>query len=236
MENSSAFFWKNIFKLSDHLEQLERFLRTSNIMRLSNKAVSGDLVYFGGYSWIVLSVDEEEGKFLLLTRQLLAIMPMKYHGEKVDVTWENADIRKYLRDVFYEKFSNEDRKIIQDTNVINSSTPWFDTPGGNGTVDKFFLLSLDELVKYLGDSNQLAKKSWPYEGVKDFSKPCFVSDEYNDLHKAINEHGESFQYWLRSAGRDGTSAAFVRADGTIDLAGEAVTAAAGVRPAVWVKL
>jgi len=165
----------------------------------------------------------------------LSIMPMKYNREKIDVTWENADIRAYLNGIFYQKFSDADKEKIQDTKTNNPATPWFDTPGGNETVDKVFLLSLEELANYLGDSGQLAKKGWPQD-KKDLSKPCIIEDEYNNLHKAINEFGEEFPYWLRSAGRDSTCAALVREDGSIDLGGESVDATAGVRPAIWVKI
>lgn len=235
MENTSKIFWKDIIKLSQYLEQFEIFKTTGKIIPLNPDSASGDLVRFGTYSWIVLNKDDDEGTYFLLASRLLAINPMRYHRENTEITWENSTIREYLNTTFYGKFCNEDKERIIETTLKNPTTPWFDTPGGNETSDKIFLLNLDELVKYLGDSAQLSKKSWPRENI-DLTKPCLISDEYDTLHSAINEFGEQFRYWLRSPGREQNYAAIVREDGTIDLGGEAVNTTAGVRPAMWVKL
>jgi hypothetical protein len=152
------------------------------------------------------------------------------------MTWENSKIRDYLNNVFYHKLISEDQVKVQEVNHSNPDTPWFNTSGGNDTADKVFLLSLDELVNYFGDSGQLSKKAWPRESTIDYSKPCAISDEYDNLRSVKNEFGEFFPYWLRSAGRDQNHAAIVREDGIIDLGGELIDTVAGVRPAMWVKL
>ncbi|MCL2254453.1 MAG: DUF6273 domain-containing protein [Lachnospiraceae bacterium] len=236
MEERKNIFWKDISKLTMHVEQIDRFLQTGYIDPLSMTSKSGDIVRFGTYSWIVLNKDEEEGTFFLFACRLLAINPMKYHKTLEGVTWETSDIREYLNNAFFSKFCSEDKEKIIETNVSNRETPWFTTNGGNDTVDKIFLLSLDEIAAYMGDSGQLSKKSWPHDTPVDKTKPCLITDEYCGLHSAKNEFGENFRYWLRSAGRDETSAAIIREDGTIDLGGDIINTTAGVRPAMWVKL
>jgi hypothetical protein len=236
MEDTGHIFWKHIDTLMAYVEHVEAYQLSGKISPLSPASVSGDLVRFGGYSWIVISADPDENKFMLVAGRLLAIMPMKYHDEKVETTWENSKIRTYLNTTYLNKMSPGDQEKVQETTHANPDTPWFNTPGGNDTTDKVFLLSLEELVKYLGDSTQLSKKAWPRDTAIDTTKPCIINDEYDNLRCAKNEFGEFFHYWLRSAGRDATCAAIVREDGTLDLGGESVDTTAGVRPAMWVKL
>ena len=228
-------FWKDMNMLMDHIAQVEKYAINSYTKILRPTSESGDIVRYGGYSWIVLARDEA-GEMLLVASRLLAIMPMKYHHERANVTWEDSSIRKYLNTTFLNKFSAKEQEEIIEKKHINHATPFYDTPGGNATDEKIFLLSLEEIVKYLGDSGQLSKKSWPRENDNDLSKPCLINDEYDNLHSAINEFGEKYHYWLRSPGRDASHAAIVREDGTIDLGGEPVDTLAGIRPAMWVKL
>ena len=236
MENTKSLFWKDMNLLMEHITQLEKYQTTGRIVPLTKAAVSGNLVRFGGYSWIVICIDEEESAFLLLTSKLLAIRPMKYHGTDGPVTWEDSDMRKYLNETFYKKLHPDDQAKVMETTHQTPATPRYDTPGGNETTDMVFLFNLDEMVKYLGDSGQLMKKGWIHEEHIDYSKPCLIDDEYNNMRHAKNEFGEDFPYWLRSAGRGPEYVTIVRADGVIDMCGEATSGTAGVRPAMWVRL
>jgi hypothetical protein len=235
MEDTGHIFWKNMETMMKHLTHMEQYHQLGKIIPLHSKALSGDLVHFGGYSWIVLCIDAEESKCLLVASRLLPVPPRAYHKEKTEVTWENSHIREYLNKTFYNKLYKEDKGKVLETTLANPQNPWFETAGGGDTTDKVFLLNLDEVTQYLGDSGQLAKKSWRIDGI-DHSKPCFIKDEYDNLRSAKNEFGEPFPYWLRTGGRSGDMAAIVRADGTIDLDGQSVEEVAGIRPAIWVKI
>ena len=112
---------------------------------------AGETITFGGNDWLVLEVSD--GKALLLSEGIIEKRP--YHRTYADITWKGSDLREYLNGEYYNSFAPEDRERIAETLVTNADNPWFGTPGGNDTTDRIFLLSLDELVQYFGDSGQL---------------------------------------------------------------------------------
>ena len=138
------------------------------IVRNSRGADTRDLVQFGGMEWRVL--EEKDGMTLLLSEYIVKYRT--YHGEekdkekeekdekeeKLEITWETSDIRRWLNKEFLNRFSAEEKARIAATWVVNHDNPWFSTPGGKSTMDKVFLLSLEEVVRYFGDSGQLAKR------------------------------------------------------------------------------
>ena len=67
-----------------------------------------------------------------------------------DFFWETSDVRKWLNGNFYEKaFSQKEKMAIRTTGVINSKNPLTDTYAGRDTVDKIYLLSIDEVLNPL---------------------------------------------------------------------------------------
>ena len=107
------------------------------------------LVEFGSYpfdedgnrkpiKWTVLK-REGEKVFLLSTFGLDA---KRYNERLKIVTWDNCTLRKWLNEeFFYFAFSDEEQHRIITTKVT--------TPGWDDTVDKVFLLSVSEAMKYL---------------------------------------------------------------------------------------
>ena len=105
--------------------------------------------------WIVLDV--QDGKALLLSKQLLDVMP--YNSEIIDITWENCSLRAWLnRDFLNDAFTPEEAELILVTDVDNSKEQGFrgyDTEGGNDTEDRLFLLSYKEAFEqYLHSENE----------------------------------------------------------------------------------
>ena len=149
---------------------------------------TGDLIKFGKYDWRVLDV--QNGKALFLSERV--IEKRKYHGEFAGVTWETCDLRKFLNGEFLERFSAPERAKIAEAKVINSDNPWFKTPGGNDTLDRVFLLSLDELVRYFGDSGQLNSETPDDNDL--------INDRFNPLRIAVNAKDKPLHWWLRSPG------------------------------------
>ena len=92
----------------------------------------------------------EEGHALLLSEEIIDMRP--YHGAGGEITWEYSEIRAWLNGEFLDRFSSEERMRIRQTNVINNPNPWFGTSSGNNTTDRAFLLSVEEVVRYFGDS------------------------------------------------------------------------------------
>jgi hypothetical protein len=106
----------------------------------------GEIVYFGIFdgkpiAWQVLDV--KDGHALLITKSCVARMP--YNDEyQTNITWEDCTLRKYLNDGFLNTFSAAQQENIVKTNVINKDNAEYGTIGGNDTIDKIFLLSIDE--------------------------------------------------------------------------------------------
>lgn len=115
-----------------------------------NLASIGDVVELGDYNgfkeWIVL--DKSEDKLLLMSRKEI---DKKCFSKKVydgKITWEKSDVRKWLNETFYyDGFTMEERKIILTSQITNNAV-------GADTEDRVFLLSCDEVNKYLTDENE----------------------------------------------------------------------------------
>ena len=197
-------------------------------MKQTTKEVKVDGTYnFAGYDWLVLEVQED--KALLLSEYVLE--RRAYHESSKDITWETSDIRSYLNSEFYNNFAEADKARIAETQVKNSDNLWFGAAGGNDTTDKIFLLSLEEVIKYLGDSGQFANEDHPDD------KWSF-SDRYDEARVAINTRtsNESW-WWLRTPGINSNSATCVNFDGRVHVAGYYVSDEnGGIRPAMWVSL
>jgi hypothetical protein len=179
-------------------------------------------VQFGGYGWRVLDV--RGGKALLLTEDI--IEQRTYNEVFEDVTWEKCTLRRYLNNEFYQKFSSQEQTRILPIKNTNANNQWFDTDGGKDTTDKVFLLSIEEVIRYFGDSGQLENK--PQKWV--------INDEFYS-ERAANYRGKAWWWWLRSPGVDGSFAAYVFADGAPIVFGLYVSSAVGgVRPALWLSL
>jgi len=198
-----------------------------------SEAQIGDVVQFGGYDWRVLDI--KDSKALILSDKIL-LTGQQYHDKDTGITWENCSLRAYLNGTFYkDKFSDDEKKLIAETKISNKDNQWYGTSGGNDTKDKIFLLSLEEVVKYFGDSGQLADRpdaKWSVRGVDN------ISDEYNSNRSAkVVRNDGADMWWLRSPGDDSESAVSVVL-GMIYVKGYGggVTRKSGVRPALWLKL
>ena len=186
---------------------------------------NGDVtrVQFGKYVWRVLSI--EDGKALLITENI--VEKKVIHEVWKTTMWEDTDIRKYLNGDFYDGFTDDEKKLISETKNKNPNNQWFDTEAGKDTTDKVFLLSLDEVVKYFGDSGQLANKNPDNENK--------IDDEYNTARIAKYEDGTEGYWWLRTFGDNSASTAVVDYDGMIGVDGAFFISEGGVRPALWLK-
>ena len=189
--------------------------------------VSGNIVQFGGLNWQILDVSSS--KMLIISDKV--IEAQKFHNCCEGVPWIHSDIRKYLNDTFYNRFTEEDKIRIIETIVPSSNNPWFGTDGGKTTYDKIFLLNINEAVKYFGDSGQLQNKN-P-------NTKYYISDNFNIVRKAIDVHDLPSCWWLRTPGNNPIFASMVTIDGRINVSGDFVNRTGaynlGIRPALWIK-
>lgn len=74
-------------------------------------------IKFGGYDWLVL--DEQDGKKFIVTKKVIDSkpyhQPTKSGNIKVKTTWEEGYLRKYLNNVFYNSFNEDEKARIQKT-------------------------------------------------------------------------------------------------------------------------
>jgi len=81
----------------------------------------GDIITFGKYEWLVLET-YNDGSMLIITKDI--VEQRAYNGSwndnlainenimKLNTTWENCDLRKYLNSSFYNFFSTSDRIFL----------------------------------------------------------------------------------------------------------------------------
>ncbi|MCL2378414.1 MAG: DUF6273 domain-containing protein [Defluviitaleaceae bacterium] len=201
-----------------------------------------EIIKFGGIDWVVLDVCE--GRKLLLSyfvrrekfyhRLSYFQRVMWYDGADYDplvgVTWENSVMRRYLNEEFYNGiFTDEEKAQISTVTLKNNDNPWYDTNGGNDTEDKIFLLSIDEVIKYLGNSKLIADIA-PDVITDD------MCDEYSPARAATNIYGIESPWALRTPGESNNEVAFVNGPGCLDLTGRDVQESFGIRPAMWVYM
>ena len=185
----------------------------------------GDIIDFGGIEWRVL--DRQGDKALLISEYILE--QKAYHTRWENTSWEDSRIRRYLNSEFLNRFTTEEKNRIVETRVINDNNPWFGTSGGSDTTDYVFLLSLDEVVRYFGDSGQLSNQNHPDNTDWGFF------DRYNRNRVAYNLN-VSASWWLRSPGIRSNNAAVVLGSGSVSVNGIIVYRNySGIRPALWLN-
>ncbi|MCL2704020.1 MAG: M56 family metallopeptidase [Defluviitaleaceae bacterium] len=194
----------------------------------------GETIQLGGFDWIALEV--RDGNVLVISEKIL--FRMGYHPDSYVplTTWEESGLRRHLNGEFFDSVFSEDEKArIVEAAIVNNDNPWYGTEGGNDTLDKVFLLSLEEALHYTGSLAEL-------ENVR--KQMFFISDGNNALRATETPDGEAVWWWLRSTGEydymchvNFSHAAVVLAGGAVSVFGELIgNQYGGVRPAMWVSL
>lgn len=188
----------------------------------------GDTVEFGSYyinsseekspiEWIIVDKNEELKTELLISKY--ALDRKKYNDVYANTTWQKSDIRKWLNSEFYGKaFENVGAKFILSSPLDNHKNPEYKTAEANLTYDKVFLISYDELKKYLN---------------KEYLK-CKGTEYFKSIGGYVNEEGYA-DWWTRTAGDADNHMMNVSSDGEIVMKGDYVnTDDFGVRPMIKV--
>ena len=182
---------------------------------------------FGRYSWQVLDIKND--RVLIIAEEIINLR--WYHDDFVDITWTDCELREYLNAEFYNTFNQNEKARIIAVKNSNPDNPWFKTNGGTATTDNIFLLSLEEVCGYFGDS----KKNLSFKGKQKW----LISDENDKARQA--KYGSDFHWWrLRTPGYYGRTSASVNSNGSVYVRGNGVYGrpkdGGGVRPALWLKL
>ena len=186
-------------------------------------ARAGGILRLGGYDWRVLDVKDD--MLLILSDKIIA---RKAYG--TTSKWEACELRRYLNGPFYdETFTAEEKALIAETRLAAKAGPLYGAAFGADSADRVFLLSVEEVVRYFGDSGQLADGR------------VYIDDAYSPARVARdNTNGAASWWYLRSPGGPDELAVCVGDDGGVYVAGHGITVgkagAGGVRPALWLRL
>ena len=118
-----------------------------------------------------------------------------------------------------EAFTEDEINSILSSHVTADQNSLYETPPGNETDDKLFLLSIDEVNRFF-DS--------------DIARKCASREQ--TLRAADRGGTVSTDWWLRSPGWKGEFVAYVTAYGSVNYDGEIYDEILPVRPAMWVNL
>ncbi len=169
----------------------------------------GEIILYGYYEqdnniengdepieWVIL--DKTDGALLL--NAAYALFPMAFDTTGNIVTWETSEIRAYLNSTFIaDAFDGIDYRIVETTNEPDNEK------SGNTTVDKVFLLSVNEIFKYI--KTDPLKQRYPTEYA--YAQGTAISDS--------NQH---CWWWTRNIGDVGEeTAVVVYSIGEIDTGG-----------------
>ena len=210
-------------------------------------------IEFGPYTWLVLY--ESEDKKLIITKEIIAQLPFQTDFGVRYATWETSSIRQFLNGRFLQDFAAKEKERIAETHVENSDNLWFSyhgSMGGGDTVDKIFLLSLEEVDRYFGNSGDyLNRRGWIlHEGLlgrwmrldnNELSGGGTRLSTRYDVGRVAVYDGKPSRWWLRSPGILPSFVASVWADGSVNVGGESFVSTTGyrsqgVRPALWLYL
>ena len=215
---------------------------------VKDSVTTWDCVYFGNYmgcnfekqalEWRVLSVDGDDA--FLLAEKNIDCKP--YNEKNENATWEKCTLRKWLNEDFYNAaFSEEEKKAILTTNIINKDNSDYNTEGGNNTYDNIFLLSIEEAVdKKYGFDTQLYEEEMEEIFVRMKTREA-ENTEYSKINNAYgmnydDETTDNGCWWLRSPGDESNRAVNVYYDGSVYSNGDELNEKLGVRPALHMNL
>lgn len=191
----------------------------------------GDSLSFGSYeqdddtsngkepiSWIVL--DKKDSYMILMTKKCIDCV--KFNKSAENTNWESCSLRAWLNEDFYnEAFSEGEKKVILETQLSTNNNSDYGTYSGGDTTNMVYILSMNEVSKYL-DSKSARK-----------AKPTSYSEESGIW--VDSSTGNSW-WWLRTSGGNNKYAACVDHTGKISSDGSKVsTSDNGVRPVICVE-
>ena len=169
-----------------------------------------------GIEWLIL--DKKDDRVLVTSRYGLDCKPYNETGDIV--TWETCSMRAWLNGEFLKSsFSAGEYNAIINSTVTADDNPVYNTPAGNNTTDRVFLLSIPEVYKYLSTAESRGCAPTKY---------AVASGAY------LDENGNCW-WWMRSPGLDVYSATGIYPDGTVDDSGNHFDFYLdAARPAMWI--
>ncbi len=169
--------------------------------------------------WLV--IDVKDGKALVISKYQLECK--LYNEERINVTWETCTLREWLNaDFINSAFNSTEKAKIPTVTVPADKNPSYDTNSGSATQDKIFLLSVDEVKRYI---------------TSDVERKCGPTEYALANGAEVNSNNGNCWWWLRTTGEYQNYAACVDTVGDVLDYGTAVDIDdIAVRPAMWVTI
>jgi hypothetical protein len=211
---------------------------------LDRNAKPGDRVTFGAYphmadgadrtpiTWRVL--DNSGGELFLLSETILDCK--RYHGEFVDITWRDCNLRGWLNGVFYDAaFNAAEQGLVKTTHCTDNGE------GSPDTEDRVFLpgaAEVNSLTGVLGKDFRRAvgtafAKVKKADGCRLYVYDKSVAEDYITVNGQTQ--GCSW-WWLRTQGNRASRAVFIGTHASIRHYGRVNLPYYGVRPALKLNL
>ena len=188
----------------------------------------GDTVTFGLYpvdksgntapmEWTVLQ--KEDNRLLVITSKI--IDKSAYHSVSENLSWATSDLRAWLNGPFYQlAFTQEEQAMIPVVTLEPTTNPKYRTCNGVETMDRIFVLSLEEAgTLFPDDPSRLG-----YTTLYAQSRGYYFGGSINC-------------WWLRDLGASPSLAALVGNSGSLGTYGyRADNGEYAIRPAMWIDL
>lgn len=211
-----------------------------------NEANIGDIITFGNYpqtaagsikpiDWEVLDIQDD--KMLIISKY--GLEQHKYNEKYASVAWDSCTLRTWLNNDFLNKaFTESEQELIVDTKVKKKENPIYsDSKWAKDTIDKIFLLSIDEVYNYFNLTVNAVEHSsiFCYGNACKCQPTTYAIASGVNLYDANNDD-ESCYWWLRNPGWDSWYAAVCYGD-KVDAEGLDVNKDyVAIRPAMWISI
>lgn len=201
-----------------------------------------ECIHLAGIDWNTLAI--ERGCRLLLAKEVVSIQP--FDSDFTNEVWETSSLRRYLNTKFLKMFKSDEKTKLVKKRLVTHKNPVYETYGGNDTYDYVFVLSFNELERYIAPVKLPMFNAFSDASVssneEQHNEPLdinFYNDFNNPLRIAFYKN-DPVCWWLRTMGAHNNATIAVLSDGGICLAGLDASAimdvgGVGVRPAIWIK-
>ena len=158
-----------------------------------------DTYEFGGYEWLVLDVQDDRA--LIITKDVidLQVSVGDVTGRIEDVFWEYSSLRQWLNEDFLDRFTSHEQVSILDTKVVDTDkdNPWYNMDSGrvafdineiskgNTTIDKVFLLSMQEALIYFGDGAVFSDPHSFNGDLHDYERVAILNMTPKEINDAV---------------------------------------------------
>ena len=225
------------YTYEDYLSDFELdYLGFDGIPKVMNEITVGSIIPFGRYlqsnghfsaptpiNWIILETDGQTAT--LISEYALEVMP--YDDIRKNVAWDKCTLRTWLNSTFLNTaFTTEEQAQLQTVTVTVPVDPDFGIEHSEVTLDKVFLLSVDEAEQFFASDDD--RKCLPTEQALSYNTWFWnqVDGRSNECH-----------WWLRSSGDSPDCAAAVIDNGDILYEGWHVDSEnVAVRPVIVLRL